>query len=220
MVRARRGFTLIEVLGAVVLLGLVVTYVSRAAIQSLGFAGDAQRRLSASLLADRIVTEIEEASAAGTAPELGEKQLQEPDDPDFQASVKVAPLDPAAFGIAKLLEPQDPRSGSAPVTDLFEPERGAQPAVFSVEVHVRWADGMYKREVVRTTVLLTPAAVPELAALAATTGPGAAGAPGSTGSPGASGSPAGAAPGTGTGSPAGAGTVRSFRSPLPQGVPQ
>lgn len=200
--RSRRGFTLIEVMGAVVLLGLVVTYVSRAAIQGMGFAGDAQRRLAASLLADRIVTEIEETGASGGAPQLGERQLEED---DLRATVRVEPLDPAAFGLAALLEPEDRRA--APVPSLFEPARGAQPAVFAVDVRVHWADGIEEQEVVRSTVLLTPTAVPELAALAESEGAGAAGGSGSSGtSSGGSGAagPAGSGPlGTGAIAPPG-----------------
>jgi prepilin-type N-terminal cleavage/methylation domain-containing protein len=69
--RASRGFTLLEVLAAVAVLGLVFTSLAAWNIDGLRAEGRAQRRLEASLVADQVVAELEAALAAGTPPEVG-----------------------------------------------------------------------------------------------------------------------------------------------------
>ena len=55
---ARGGFTLIEVLAAVALLGILYAVLARVAIEGLRAEGDSERRLEASLLADERVNDL------------------------------------------------------------------------------------------------------------------------------------------------------------------
>jgi len=72
----RAGFTLLEVLAAVAVLGLVYSVLATAAIQGLRAEGDAGRRFRASLLADQRITEVEAQVAAGQTPEIGETEAR------------------------------------------------------------------------------------------------------------------------------------------------
>ena len=92
--RRSPGFTLLEVLAAVAVLGIVYVVVAQGAIEGLQTQGDAGRRLRASLLADRTLSELELAVAAGAAPEIGETQASEE---DFAVVVEVAPFDLAGL---------------------------------------------------------------------------------------------------------------------------
>ncbi len=100
MTRAR-GFTLLEVLVAVALLGLVVSVLAQSAIQGMSYEGDASRRLRASLLADRELARIEAGLKLGTPPQPGHQESQEAE--EFRLSVDVQPLDLAQAGIGALL---------------------------------------------------------------------------------------------------------------------
>jgi prepilin-type N-terminal cleavage/methylation domain-containing protein len=142
------GFTLLEVLAAVAVLGLVYVVVARGAIQGLQTQGDAGRRLRASLLADRVLSDLELALATGSAPQVGETQSSEE---EFEVVVEVAPFD-----VASLLEaatPEEDRPAAA--TDslrLLEPSvRGGVPTVLSIVVRVAWVEGISEREITRTS---------------------------------------------------------------------
>jgi prepilin-type N-terminal cleavage/methylation domain-containing protein len=178
--RGARAFTLLEVLAAVAVFGLVYVVVARAAIEGLGVEGDAGRRLRASLLADRVLGELETGIASGVAPPPGRSQLEED---DFQVQVEVAPLDPAALGLAPALvaperegrsrsrrEPGEGsplesgaarRGGEAP--SLFEPTPGADAApLVQIQVRVDWLEGAVPQHVSRTTFALDSAAAAPL----------------------------------------------------------
>ncbi len=89
MTRAERGFTLLEVLAAVAVIGFAFTMLARANISALRAEGLAERRLMASLLADRILTELEASMAEGGAPPLGEREYSQE---DFLVRLEVTPL--------------------------------------------------------------------------------------------------------------------------------
>ena len=91
---ARRGFTLLEVLVAVALLGVVVSVLARSAIQGMSYEGDAARRTRASLLADRTLFRVEAALSS----DLRQPVHQESEEGEFQVLLDVQPLElgPAA----------------------------------------------------------------------------------------------------------------------------
>jgi prepilin-type N-terminal cleavage/methylation domain-containing protein len=66
-VRHRRGFSLIEVLGAVAILGIWYVILASLAMQGMRLTGESQRRLRASLIADRILADFELMAAQGEA---------------------------------------------------------------------------------------------------------------------------------------------------------
>lgn len=74
--RSERAFTLIEVLGAIALLGIVYPIIITWAGHGIRSEGDSRRRLEASLIADRRLADIEIALVTGTAPQLGETQTE------------------------------------------------------------------------------------------------------------------------------------------------
>ncbi len=164
--RVGAGFTLLEVMAAVAIFGLVYVVIARVAIGGLGLEGDAERRLRASLLADRALTEIEIALRAGAAPRLGRTERSED---EFRVAVDVAPLDPAQLGLAEALAP--PATGAAlgagtgatPAPSLLTPAPGSgAAALLGLEVHVRWDEGGVEQEVVRTSFALDLAAAAPL----------------------------------------------------------
>ena len=57
--RRPQGFTLLEVLAAVAILGLWFAVLANVAIQGLRSEGRNERRLRASLIADRVLTDVE-----------------------------------------------------------------------------------------------------------------------------------------------------------------
>ncbi len=69
--RSERAFTLIEVLGAIALLGIVYPIIITWAGQGIRSEGNSRRRLEASLIADKRLADIEIAFINGTAPQLG-----------------------------------------------------------------------------------------------------------------------------------------------------
>jgi len=78
-VHRRRGFTLIEVLGAVAVLGITYMMLATASISGLRMIGESSRRSDASLLADRLLSEIELKAEIGQLIEIGyEESAEEP----------------------------------------------------------------------------------------------------------------------------------------------
>ena len=182
--RAARAFTLLEVMAAVAMFGLVYVLIARAAIDGLGVEGDAQRRLRASLLADRALAEIEAGVRAGVTPRLGRSEFEEG---DYAVSLDVDPLDPAALGLETLLTPPPEGSALTPsgrssIPSLFaRTPRGGSPPLLTVQLRVTWAEGATTQQVTRTTFLFDPlAAAPLLEGLP---GPGDEAGPGRDSSP-------------------------------------
>lgn len=141
--RRSPGFTLLEVLAAVAVLGFTVTVLARGAIQGMHYEGDASRRLAASLLADHALFEIESALALGTLPELGRKEREEG---EFRLGLEVAPIDPAALGVPGLLT-GEPASEGKPPAQVAD----ALPKLLLVSVQVVWTEGLREQSVTRTT---------------------------------------------------------------------
>lgn len=155
--QATGGFTLIEVLAAVAVLGLVYSMLATAAIQGLRAEGDATRRLRASLLADERITDIEAQVAAGQLPDVGESE-QEID--DFLVRTAVSPLSveiqetKASRRASERLEravgarPDQPREGAG---SFLEPSAASkQPLLRRIDLTVAWGDGDLAQTVRRT----------------------------------------------------------------------
>jgi len=154
---AQAGLTLLEVLGAVALLGILYTALAGSAIEGLRSEGESRRRLEASLLADDRLAEIELSLTSGVAPPIGTDE-QEVD--GFTVATEVRPFElpqwpeadaaraePTSLAAKRAAE----RAKDAP--SLFAPPRGATApaALLSLDVVVRWEEGIFKREVRRTT---------------------------------------------------------------------
>lgn len=149
--RARaRGFTLLEVLAAVAVFGIVYTLLAQVAMQGLAAEGDATRRLQASLLADRALGELEAQLAAGTPIPPGLTELEEG---DFLIETEVGPFDLASLlpaEVPRYLERPGSGGGGRTFAVLAAPPRGLAP-LLAVQVRVRWVEGAFEQQVSRTT---------------------------------------------------------------------
>jgi prepilin-type N-terminal cleavage/methylation domain-containing protein len=143
-----RGFTLIEVLGAVLVLGVLYTVLAGVAIEGLRAEGTSMRRIEASLRADRLLVELEEQIASGSMPPIG--VLEEEED-IFDLTIAVRELDLAS------ITPPEPagsdrevqRAGTA---SLFGNESGTQPSrLREIDVRIAWLEGDREFSVQRTS---------------------------------------------------------------------
>ncbi len=145
------GFTLLEVLAAVLVIGISFTLVARANIEGLRAEGIAMRRLEASLLADRALAELESQLVIGTAPQVGRDEREVG---DYRIEIEIAPLEIA-------LAPLPPELGeAASLADrpgvpslLTAPQQGGVTPLRHVRVAVVWNDGTGEDRVVRDTFL-------------------------------------------------------------------
>jgi prepilin-type N-terminal cleavage/methylation domain-containing protein len=137
--RPRSAFTLLEVLAAVAILGVLYVVLADVAIQGLRAEGRSRRRMEASLVADRALSEIEIEIEAGGVPELG--RLPETEEDMFRIAVEVRPYSiPLVGGTAD--------AGS----DTGSPsEGGALASLREIELTVTWDEGVDELQVVRTT---------------------------------------------------------------------
>lgn len=160
-----RGFTLLEVMVAVAILGIVLALLVRAAVGGMAVEGDAHRRLAASLIADRLLAEVESQALLGTLPELGRTEDEEG---GYQLAVETRPLELSRLGLA---EPRDPALGAP--TGLLGVGGSTSPPLLEVEVSVQWKEGVHTQEVRRTTFSFDAASVAEqLPSQAEEDGPG------------------------------------------------
>jgi prepilin-type N-terminal cleavage/methylation domain-containing protein len=160
---ARGGFTLLEVLVAVAVFGLLFTVLTGIAMQGLRAEGESDRELRASLLADRALAELETNLDLGVVPPLGREEREEE---EFLVEVEVAAFD--------LELPEDPRGKrelgrQVPSGSLLGrgPGSSASP-LRRIDVRVHWGEGVLEREVRRTSFALdAEAAAPLLEGLVA-----------------------------------------------------
>lgn len=142
----QRGFTLIEVMGAVMVLGLVFTWLASVAMIGLRSEGTDRRRADADLLADLELSTIEASITAGLMPEDGRNER---DEEPFRVLVEVAPIDVLSLLPAPLARDiaanSDPRAPS-----LLHDERG-ESRVRRVSVVVEWDEAGEPAQVERTT---------------------------------------------------------------------
>ena len=111
--RPASGFTLLEVLAAMAVFALVYTTLLTAVSRGLILEGDAQRRLEASLLADRALAQTAARIREEGAPRPSE---EEEESEIFSISTRIDALDPDAIGL-DLVAP-------VPGTDSRDRERG------------------------------------------------------------------------------------------------
>ena len=144
----RRGLTLLEVLAAVVLLGTVFTVLAGAGMQGLQIEGEARRRLQASMIADRKLSDLELGLETGTAPRLGTEESEE-DGFTVITEVTALSLDlPAPEG-----REEDERAPASSDESFLGGGggRGAGSPLRRIDLRVRWGEGVGEREVLRTT---------------------------------------------------------------------
>jgi prepilin-type N-terminal cleavage/methylation domain-containing protein len=160
--RARRaGFTLIEVMAAVAVLGLFGTVLAQQAIQGMHYEGDARRRLRASLVADRTLWQVEAGLKLGAPPQPKQEETETED--GYRVLLDIQPLDLAQLGLAPPVDepgaPANAEPGAAAALPL---------PVFQVFVRVAWVEGLVEQTVTRTTFVFDGSAVAQ--ALGADTG--------------------------------------------------
>ncbi len=164
--QTKAGFTLLEVLAAVAILGIAYITLGSSGIQGLQHEGEARRRFQASLLADSVLSEIEAGLEAGAAPELGTDERAEG---EFKIEVEVAPFsivvpEEDGAGGKRLGNARSRLGGSEaqapqpviPGPSLLGGERGpgAVSPLRKVEVRITWNEGFGERSVSRTTFAL------------------------------------------------------------------
>lgn len=151
--RGRRGFTLLEVMVAIMALGIAMTMLTSAAINGMRLEGDAYRRLGASRVANQLLADMESGMIAGVLPEIGRRELQIE---GFEVIVETTPLEPAELGIDLSYRDRD----AGPLTALFGDDRqGTDPPLLEVQIAVTWQEGIYTQEVRRTTISFDAASV-------------------------------------------------------------
>jgi prepilin-type N-terminal cleavage/methylation domain-containing protein len=148
MRRTERGFTLIEVLAAVAVLGLLYTVLAEGAMQALRAEGVSKRRLEASLLADSRLAEVELELEGNSVPAVGATESEED---DFRVVVTVEPFDLMLPGLGAEDEKPGPLLGDL-TQDRSSPLR-------KIEVRVFWFEGQGELKVVRTTFALDMLAI-------------------------------------------------------------
>jgi len=169
MPRVERGLTLLEVLGAVALLGILYTVLAGNAIGGLRSEGESRRRLEASLLADERMAEIELALGSGVLPPTGSTSEERE---GFTVETEVRAFEPPPPRPDPLASVREPRSlaarraeaRQAEAPSLFEaPSSPTAPsALRTIDVVVRWEEGIDAREVRRTTYALDAEAISEI----------------------------------------------------------
>jgi len=130
--RRRRGagFTLLEVLAAAVIMAMVYGVLAEQGVQGFVLEGDADRRLRASLVADRRLDALRTEAAGGAPPPLG---VQEDREQEFGVRVEVRPFDLALVTLLPAppeaaLPDRPPRRGGPPEPSLLAPPaRGREP---------------------------------------------------------------------------------------------
>lgn len=169
--RSARGFTLLEVLASVLVLGLVFTMLAEVAIVGLRSEGIDRRRAEASLLADQELALLESLLATGTPLENG---LTEKEQEPYRIAIEVLPEDVMALLPPPVLEEALPEDEGELATLLVD-DRGDS-RVQRIRVVVEWDEGVEIERVERTTHTFDTS---ELAALfPAEAEPGADGEPG------------------------------------------
>ncbi|MBM4384021.1 MAG: prepilin-type N-terminal cleavage/methylation domain-containing protein [Deltaproteobacteria bacterium] len=165
-----RGFTLIEVMAAAIILLLVVAALSEMLASQARREGDARGEALAALFADRAIAEIEESIARGAAPQLGRTERSED---DLRATIEVRAFDSAAAASALLGAARDagPEAAAAAGAQpsggwLASPAAQNTPPVLEISVRVSRSDAAPDAEAPplaeRTTFALNPAALATL----------------------------------------------------------
>lgn len=147
-----QGLTLLEVLAAVVVVGITYGVFFQAGGEMLRREGENKRRIQATLLADRALAEIETELDRGLVPREGQVETTEG---NFDLEIETAPTP------IQLAAPErgTPRAGSDadPNSLLGSPARPGSSALRRIDIRVRWIEGVGEREIQRTTFAFDPA---------------------------------------------------------------
>jgi prepilin-type N-terminal cleavage/methylation domain-containing protein len=177
----REAFTLLEVMAAVLILGLLYATLATAAIRGLRSEGVSRRKIEASLIADRFLADLEAQLALGQVPPTGS---EEQDVDVYRVVVSSQPFDPTPIleAIAAVEKERGidrrPRSTTderpssmevgapsvgAPAEDLLAaPRPGQEGRLRRVDVTVTWQDGEREEVVTRTTFAFDTAGLESL----------------------------------------------------------
>lgn len=140
------GFTLLEVLAAVLVLGLIYTLLADATVRGVRSEGIDRRTAEASLIADQTLSDLEISHDEGIALELGRfEELREP----FTVIVEVVPEDVLGMLPEEVLELPDSDEREAAPT-LLADARG-ESRVQRLNVTVQWDEAGSPQRVERTT---------------------------------------------------------------------
>ena len=165
-----RGFTLIEVLGAVALLAILYTTLSTIAIRGLRSEGESRRMLEASLLADWKLSEFELELETGAAVDIGFTEDEEQD--GFTVTWDVTPLETPIFenlsANQKDTNPWDQVSqiAQAQAGQIGTPGGAAAPFL-QLELKISWFEAGNERSVTRTIFAVDEDAAAEFATASA-----------------------------------------------------
>jgi type II secretory pathway pseudopilin PulG len=155
--KATAAFTLVEVMAAVLVLGLLYTVLASSAMRGLRSEGIDRRRADAEMVADRELTEIETELANGAPFEDG---LTEREEAPYKVSSDIEPFDvfallPRALG-KEIAQGRDPKAPS-----VLHDERG-QSRIRRISVMVAWDEAGEPAAIERTTFAYDAAAIAEL----------------------------------------------------------
>jgi prepilin-type N-terminal cleavage/methylation domain-containing protein len=164
--RRSNAFTLIEVMAAVVLLALFVAAISPMLVQAQGQERDARLRARASALADRLLTEVDEAALRGGTLTSGAHETREE---NLVATTTIAAFDPASLQPAAKDPERPAREATQAAGWLAGPNAKATPPILEIAIRVSWdgapvdAESQLPYAVKRRTFVLNPAALEALA---------------------------------------------------------
>ena len=148
---ASPGFTLFEVMAAVLVLGILYTVLATSAIEGLRSEGESKRRLQASLLADEYLIELESELAVGLFPDIG---TEETELDQFQLVIEVAPFDVTPY-LGEAFQ-EELAEGS---TSLLAADTAEESLLRLVSVVVRWFEAAEEHEVRRSTLAYDQATI-------------------------------------------------------------
>ena len=152
---SRLGFTLLEVLGAVAVLGIWYFVLAAIATDGLLREGQSLRKLRAGLIADRILAELEEESLGGSKPTLIDEEVQpeEPGNGIYTIKKQVAAF--TAYSAPSESTGEEQESGfdtSQPLPTLLGQNiPGFASHLYQIDVVVAWTEGFMAEETVHRT---------------------------------------------------------------------
>ena len=155
--KANLGFTLLEALGAVAVLGIWYFVLAAIATDGLLKEGQNLRRLRAGLIADRVLAELESGPLGGSIPTLIDEEVQpeEPGDEIYTIKKQVAAFSTySAQGTDAKDEDAKEQifDTSLPLDSLLEQNiPGFARHLYQINIAVSWTEGFMAEEFVHRT---------------------------------------------------------------------